>query len=470
MKEQLLRAGVPSRIQQLTEEHLQLVRAGTDRMFAGLMAGQYVVTVLIALLISPKTWDGAASRVHPHLWAALVFGFVIAALPIYFSLTRPGRTETRHVNAAGQVLFSALLIHVTGGRIETHFHIFGSLAILAFYRDWRVIITASAIVALDHLLRGFFLPESVYGVLWSPWWRTAEHAAWVVFEDIFLCLSIRRGIGDMRDLASHQVELEIANSVVEQKVQDRTRELEKAQAKLVQSGKMAAVGQLAAGIAHEINNPLGVILGFAQALSRQITTENALGLPIKSIEREALRCRDLVQELLIFSRTSQSDREALDLNHTIAQTMTLMQTQSKIPQVQIERRLAEGLPRILGNENQIQQILLNLSKNAIDAMPGGGRMTITTELLQDAPYSWVCLKVADTGTGIPAEISTKIFDPFFTTKPVGQGTGLGLSLISEIVSKHSGTIEVESRPGCTVFSVKFPAKSMSALKEHAGSF
>ncbi|MBI3553326.1 MAG: PAS domain S-box protein [Elusimicrobia bacterium] len=245
--------------------------------------------------------------------------------------------------------------------------------------------------------------------------------------------------------------------------------IKKLEARMQQSEKLSALGQLAAGVAHEINNPLGVILGFSQGMSRQVKPGDALELPVKSIEREALRCKNLVQNLLTFSRTSRSDRGIIDLNETVEQAMALIQIQVKMTQDRLRVDLAKDLPKILGNKNQLQQVVLNLAKNAVDAMPNGGTLSIATELLEDKPHSWICLKVADTGTGIPAALLTKIFEPFFTTKPAGQGTSLGLSLISEIVQKHSGTIDVDSRPGGTVFTVKLPVKTGREMEERVKS-
>src|SRR5207249_2886296 len=128
---------------QLHEQHRGRILKRTDRLFAGFMAAQWVAGVLAALWISPRAWSGAESRVHVHVWAAVFLGGAIAAFPIFLALTRPGAPSTRHTIAVAQMLVSALLIHLTGGRIETHFHVFGSLAFLAFYRDWRVLISAS---------------------------------------------------------------------------------------------------------------------------------------------------------------------------------------------------------------------------------------------------------------------------------------------------------------------------------------
>lgn len=226
-----------------------------------------------------------------------------------------------------------------------------------------------------------------------------------------------------------------------------------------QSDKMSAVGQLAAGVAHEINNPLGIILGFAQASLRRVAPGSELELPLKSIEKESIRCKDLVQDLLTFSRASRVEREPLDINTVIDSALSLINARARTDKVEVRRVFAASLPHILGNSNQIQQMIINLANNAMDAMESGGILTFSTESLREGPLSWICLKVIDTGTGIPHEILSRIFDPFFTTKPVGKGTGLGLSLVHEMVKKHSGMIDVESRPGHTQFRIKFPVRT-----------
>src|SRR5205823_133889 len=147
--------------------------------------------------------------------------------PVFLAWRWPGRAFTRHTIAVAQMLTSALLIHLTGGRIETHFHVFGSLAFLAFYRDWRVLISATVIVAVDHFLRGVFWPQSVFGVLTPRSWRWMEHAGWVLFEDLFLIISIRQGLADMQQVAERQARLEAVNAGIEQRVRERTEELER---------------------------------------------------------------------------------------------------------------------------------------------------------------------------------------------------------------------------------------------------
>ena len=200
---------------ELYESHRQNIYRRTDHMFAALMVVQWVFGIIAAVFISPRTWAGANSHIHPHVWAAILLGGAISFFPILLAIRHPGRVMTRHIIAVAQMLWSALLIHLTGGRIETHFHVFGSLAFLAFYRDWRVLIPATIVVAVDHLLRGIYFPQSVYGVVDGNSCAWLEHAAWVLFEDVFLIASCRRGDSEMRQIAQRAADLSRAKEVAE---------------------------------------------------------------------------------------------------------------------------------------------------------------------------------------------------------------------------------------------------------------
>lgn len=167
-------------------ERLREQRQEANAIFYWLMPVQWAFAVGLALVISPRTWIGMSSSIHPHFWAALLGGGLLASAPMLYMRFRPNSAITPHIVAVAQMLFSALLIHLTGGRIETHFHVFGSLAILAAYLDRGVLITAGSVVVLDHLLRGFLAPQSVYGVDTAGWWRSLEHGGWVIFETFFL--------------------------------------------------------------------------------------------------------------------------------------------------------------------------------------------------------------------------------------------------------------------------------------------
>ncbi|MBI3840256.1 MAG: PAS domain S-box protein, partial [Planctomycetia bacterium] len=216
----------------LFSAQLNATHIGTDRIFVVLMLLQWVAGILAAVWISPRTWAGPQSEVHVHVWTAIVLGGLITSFPVYMVVIFPGARLTRYSVAIAQMLWSALLIHLTGGRIETHFHVFGSLAFLAFYRDWRVLVVASVVIAGDHLMRGYYWPQSVYGTLTPTWWRSLEHAGWVVFEDVFLFISIRHSLKEMRNIAKNQAHLERSHELTEQIVRERTAELRGAKAEL----------------------------------------------------------------------------------------------------------------------------------------------------------------------------------------------------------------------------------------------
>lgn len=199
------------RVAGLFNEQLGLLRKRFDHIFMVLLLVEWVAAILIAIWVSPYGWAGKVQTIHFHVQAAVLLGGLITVFPILLIRFRSGWVVTRHVVAISQMLWSALFIHLSGGRIETHFHVFGSLAWLAFYLDWTVIVTATVVVALDHLIRGLFWPESVYGTVNAEWWRFLEHAGWVVFEDIILMFSIANNRRLIRQITRQQAELEEAN-------------------------------------------------------------------------------------------------------------------------------------------------------------------------------------------------------------------------------------------------------------------
>ena len=186
---------------------------------------------------------------------------------------------------------------------------------------------------------------------------------------------------------------------------------------LMQSEKMAAMGQLASGVAHEINNPLGVILGFAQGMKNRVKENDAFFLPVQSIEREAKRCRELVRELLAFARLDKLESKVCDLNGVIKDALSIVETQTKVRGVELVQNFSAEIPCLSVNSNQIQQVIINLCNNAIDAMDNGGTLTVTTRTPpSDNGDRFVEISVADTGVGIPQKRLSRIFEPFYTPR------------------------------------------------------
>lgn len=226
------------------------------------------------------------------------------------------------------------------------------------------------------------------------------------------------------------------------------------QAQFYQAEKMATVGTLAAGVAHEINNPLTAILGFAQGLKRRNSRiKDAIDEELyadfteytETIIKECLRCRDIVQTLLTFSRPTAASLGQVDLNQCVTDTLFILKHHFKEHRdLSVLTELQENLPTVLGDESQLKQVIINLLTNAFDATDAGGRILIQTRLENN---NRVTLVIEDNGCGIPMEVQDKLFEPFFTTKPVGKGIGIGLSTCYSIVSNHGGEISVTSMVG-----------------------
>ncbi|MEX0886091.1 MAG: response regulator [Phycisphaeraceae bacterium] len=199
---------VRARARELFEESQDTIYCRADRLFGVLLVVQYIVGIALAVWLTPRTWIGTSSQPHIHLIAAVGLNALVVVPPVLLAWLQPGRPVTRHAIAIAQMIQSALLIHLTGGRIETHFHVFASLAVLAFYRDWRPLITATVVVAVDHFLRGIWYPQSVYGIITASPYRWIEHACWVLLEVAFLVYSSKQSIGEMRKIADRQAQLE----------------------------------------------------------------------------------------------------------------------------------------------------------------------------------------------------------------------------------------------------------------------
>jgi signal transduction histidine kinase len=235
------------------------------------------------------------------------------------------------------------------------------------------------------------------------------------------------------------------------------RELQETQVRLLQSEKMASLGSLAAGVAHEINNPLGGILIFASLLMEDFeANDDPRVQDLKKIVEEGTRCKEIVRSLLEFGRQTESKFEPMDINKAIIDGLFFLENQVLFHDIRIIKQLDPALPLIQGNANQLKQVFMNIMVNAAEAMSDeGGSLTITTAKSQDE--SSIIISFKDTGTGIPPEVQSRIFDPFFTTKEVGKGTGLGLSTSYGIIQSHHGNIEVESEVGKkTTFNILLP--------------
>jgi PAS domain S-box-containing protein len=632
MNEEEVSLSIKSRQKEILSERLHRLCSKTDKMFSYLLIFQWILGIVLACSISPRTWVGENSYIHLHLWLAIIGGGLIISLPLLLIYMQPGKPSTRYCIAAAQALYSILLIHLTGGRIETHFHIFGSLAFLAVYRDFRTLIVATIITATDHILRGFYYPQSVFGIasVSGAEWRALEHIAWVVFEDLFLIYSCIQAQKGMTLSASSQAELEITKERVDRLVELRTKNLrqlnidylveiekrklsedalkEKTQTldlalsqqhalmnnipdmvwikdvnlnyllcnkafastveanlseiegksdydywqedlaerlhsadeeviacgqiredeeeieckngkrlwvhivktpvhdevtgevigtvgiardisqqrlaaqnleeayvaledayaaletqlterktiekQLVQAQKMDAIGTLTGGIAHDFNNILWMILGNSEMLMTELES-NEFSLEIATdIHGAALRAKGLVQQLLDFSRKSESEKMIFEVSPLIKETLKMLR--SSIPtSIALHTNFGPNCRQIYGDPNKFHQVIMNLCTNAYHAIGTTGAISISVQekniSLEDTKESvfkkagnFLLIEVMDSGCGMSAETIERIFEPFFTTKEVGVGTGLGLAMVHGIIEEMEGFISVYS--------------------------
>ncbi len=476
--------------------HLDIYKQ-TDRLFAGLMGFQWIAGIVFALWVSPLAWYGAESRTHIHVWAAIFLGGAICLFPALLGLFRPGQASTRYTIAVAQMLMGALLIHLTGGRIETHFHVFGSLAFLAFYRDWRVLIPATIVVALDHMLRGIFWPQSVYGVLVASQWRWIEHAAWVVFEDVFLIVSCRRSVVEMKEHAARTAALEHevrTREQAERVAAQYTRELEAAHETQRLNGEQLAVlvdelrvtqraaeaatrakSEFLASMSHELRTPLNAIILYSELIQEE-AEENPAQIAVADIQRIRSAGHHLlaqINDILDLSKIEAGkmslDIERFDVARMIADLLDTAGPLIEKNGNTLTVRCADDVGMMAADLTKTRQILLNLLSNAAKfTTEGTVTLDVRTYLANGDPS--LTFTVTDTGVGMTSEQTAKIFDPFTqadvtTTRKYG-GTGLGLAIVSRFCRLMGGEVSVESEPERgSRFTVRLPIEVMDPANE-----
>jgi signal transduction histidine kinase len=243
-------------------------------------------------------------------------------------------------------------------------------------------------------------------------------------------------------------------------------ELEKTQIQLLQAEKMSSLGKLAAGVAHQLNNPLGGITLFAKLILEEYDLEEGAKEDLRRILKDAKRCRDTVKELLEFTRQTRHLMRPYDVNKSISRTLFLLENQVLLQNIDIEKDLDSALPSVLADTQQLNHLFMNIILNAVQAMEGKGKLAVKSYRLPDG--NKIRIEISDTGQGIPEEILPHIFEPFFTTKEEGEGTGLGLSLGYNIVENHGGNIKARSNPGeGTTFIIELPVTRKTNLGDES---
>lgn len=262
------------------------------------------------------------------------------------------------------------------------------------------------------------------------------------------------------ELKQYKEKMENWTKTLEEEVQKKTAEIVKAQEQLINAEKLASLGRMAAGVAHELNSPLTGIVTFGHLMLKRLPPENVQDIEdIKIIIEQAERCSKIVRGLLGFSRRTVAEKTSVDINKLIENTLLMVKNQAKFHNIVFKLDLDDSLPLIMSDSNQLQQVFLNLLINAADAMEERGDIYIASRTIERDGNKFVEIEFSDTGPGIPEDIQDKIFEPFFTTKPVGTGTGLGLSVSYGIIKKHEGHILVKSELGKGAsFFVQIPIK------------
>ena len=233
------------------------------------------------------------------------------------------------------------------------------------------------------------------------------------------------------------------------------KELEKTQVQLLQAEKMSSLGKMAAGVAHQLNNPLSGIILFTKLVMEEYDLPSDALEDLERVLEDAKRTKDIVKELLEFARQTSHDMKPHDINAIISRTMFLLENQSIFQNIEIEKQLEGNFPLINGDAQQLNHVFMNIILNAADALDGSGKLSLKTYTKPQDSKGYI--EISDTGSGIPEDVLPHIFEPFYTTKEQGKGTGLGLSMVYGIVESHSGHIRVESGPGKgTTFFIEFP--------------
>jgi len=250
----------------------------------------------------------------------------------------------------------------------------------------------------------------------------------------------------------------------ELKVKDK---MENIQLQLMQAEKMASLGKLSAGVAHQLNNPLGGITLFTKLVLEEYDLEEGAREDLHRILKDAERCRDTVKELLEFTRQTRHFMQPHDINKSISQTLFLLENQTLFHDIEIEKKIMPTPPPVLADKQQLNHMFMNIILNAAHAMEGNGKLILKTCKSPDG--NWLNIEISDTGPGIPKDVLPHIFDPFFTTKEEGKGTGLGLSMVYGIVENHGGKIMAKSKPGQgTTFIIEFPIAILNNKGDQIG--
>ncbi len=449
-----LESSIPSRSRKMYRNHRILGDEKTNRLFVRLLLLEWVAAILVAWLVSPYAWEGCHWSVHLHLKLALILGAALSLYPFFLVRQKASDKRNRMVIACSQMVFSILFIHLSGGRIETHFHIFGSLAFLAFYRDWRVLVPATVITAVDHVVRGMFFPQSIFGVSSASNWRWFEHVCWVLFEVTFLVIWCERSRRELMEISAAQAEMEVTTERIERQVEERTKELVIARDEALQAAQ--AKSTFLATMSHEIRTPMNGVIGMTGLLLDTDLTDEQ-----RDYAQTISTCGDglltVINDILDFSKLEAEkvhlESIEFDLRATIEDVADLLAFKAHEKGLEFPFLINQNLPsHVKADPGRFRQVLLNLISNSIK-FTAQGEVSVHAGLSSEgpAPYRTLYFEIHDTGVGIPLDKQAALFAPFTqadasVTREFG-GTGLGLAISKKLVEAMGGEIGFRSTPG-----------------------
>ncbi len=435
-------AAIEARAQALYEQHSTDVAMRTDRMFGMLIVAEWVVGICVALTLTPFSWHGHVASISPQMWAAVVPGSVLVIGALTTLLLRPGTRLSRHVIAIAQMGFGTLFIHLTGGRMETHFHIFGSLAFLAFYRDWPVLITGTVVALFGNVARGLFWPDATGALTALTTARVFEYAGWMSFEDVFLIASCVRGQTEMRAIARRVAQLEHASNL--EALMEAAEESNRSKSEFL------------ANMSHEIRTPMTAIQGYADLLMEPDTTESDRLEYVQTIRRNGEHLLRLINDILDLSKIEAGKMTVEHISCSPASVLvdvaSLMRVRALDKALQFDVVYETDVPTTIQSDpTRLRQIVVNLVGNAIKFTERGGvRIAVRCER-SDSADPRLRIEIADTGIGMTEEQIGVLFTAFSqadtsTTRRFG-GTGLGLAICRKLAGLLGGEVTVQSTPG-----------------------